>query len=516
MATNTPFPTAGELHLAIRENIQTLNPYLAQNVSEEFVVSLLYDTLLESDAHGDLRPNLAEHWELTPDGSRLSFTLNPQAKWHNGEAVTAADVVFSFRLVQQNGFPGFTRLAALVHRAEAISRTEVEFTLFTTWPDPVRLLGTSLPIVPATLWERLDDPLHYANLDNPVGSGPFLLVEHIPGERLILRNTGIHPSGQPSIGTLVLEIQHDESKALQALKDGKLDALGWEITPAQARDVRDHPEDYPGIRMAEAPGLSIVTLLFNLRIAPFDNPVLRRALAEALDTQAIIDQALMGFGDVAAGLFPPASPWHNTDIFPIAFDPQEAAAKLSAAGFIDRDGDGMRENPDGSALQIPITCPKQDIALEIGERIATNWKAIGIAAKAEPVDQALIMPILMQAQFHVILHRLSLQEPEMAFFYFHSTCGVLRDERVSGLNYGGYANPQYDEMVEALQQARDVEEKRELLCKLQAVLAADLPQIPLYVPRVLNLYREEHFTGWSAQPGIGLLNRITIANLRAQ
>ncbi|MBC7260977.1 MAG: hypothetical protein H5T63_03100 [Chloroflexi bacterium] len=104
----------------------------------------------------------------------------------------------------------------------------------------------------------------------------------------------------------------------------------------------------------------------------------------------------------------------------------------------------------------------------------------------------------------------------MAFFYFHSSCGTLRNGLVSGLNYAGYANPQYDELVEALQQARGVEERQELSYKLQEVLAADLPQIPLYLPRVLNLYREDRFTGWSTQPGVGLLSRTTIANLRAQ
>ncbi|MGC8786748.1 MAG: ABC transporter substrate-binding protein, partial [Anaerolineae bacterium] len=293
IATNTPFPTAGEVHLAIRENIQTLNPYLTQNASEKFVVSLLYDTLLEKDAQGGLHPNLAQDWELTPDGSRLMFRLNPQARWHNGEAVTASDVVFSFRLVQQNEFPGFARMVALVHRVEAISPTEVEFTLFATWPDAVRLLGTGLHIVPAMLWENVDDPLYYANLDNPIGSGPFLLAEYVPEKQLVLRNTGVHPNCQPRIETLVLEIQRDESKALKALKEGKLDALGWEITPAQAREVQDHPKDYPGIKVAEAPGLSVYTLLFNLRIAPFNNLALRHALAQALDSQAIIDQVLM-------------------------------------------------------------------------------------------------------------------------------------------------------------------------------------------------------------------------------
>ncbi|MGQ9492796.1 MAG: ABC transporter substrate-binding protein [Anaerolineae bacterium] len=515
VATNTPRPTAGELHLAIREDIQSLNPYLTQNASEEFVASLLYDTLLEIDAHGELHPSLAEHWNLTPDGSRLAFRLNPQARWHNGQAVSADDVLFSFDLVRQGGFPGFARMAMLVHRVEAISPMEVEFTLFTTWPDAVRLLGTGLRIVPAMLWRSVDDPLHYANLDNPIGTGPFRLAEHVTGKQFVLRNTGVHHASQPLVNTVILEIQRDEAKALKALKEGKLDALGWDIPPDQARDILNRPEEYKGIRLAEAPGLTTYTLLFNLRTAPFSNQSFRHALAQALDTQGIIDKALMGFGDAGTpNLFPPASPWHDADIAPIAFDPQEAAAKLSAAGFVDRNGDGLRENPDGSMLQIPIICPKQDTMLKIVELVVAQWGAVGIAAKTEPKAQDQIMPILMQAQFSVILHKMSFTEPEMAFFYFHSSRGELRDGQISGLNYGGYANLHYDEMVETMQQVQDPDECRQLLYELQEVLAADLPQIPLCVPRVLNLYREDRFTDWSAQPSLGLLNRMSLCGLR--
>ncbi len=514
--TNTPLHIAGVLHLAVREDVKTLNPYLVSNASEEFVVSLLYDTLLDYNLRKGLGPNLAERWELSSDGVSLTFWLNPQARWHHGPPVIAKDVVFSFNLVRQEQFPGLVRVAALVDRVEAISPKEVRFVLLKKQADAVHLLGTQLRIVPASLWEKVSDPLHYSNLENPAGSGPFLLLERGDEGQLVLRNTRTHHCTMPRIDTLVLDISHDEDAALEALQDGDLDALGWDVVPYVASDVRDNPDSYASIKLAEAPGMRTHTLLFDLRKAPYDNRAFRQGLAQAIDAQAIIDAALAGFGDAATpGLFPPASPWRNTSITPLAGDPQQASKELEAAGFLDRDGDGLRENPDGSALQIPITCSDLPISVRVAELVAANWQSVGIQVKVEALAQDLMVPTLMQAQFGVILHSVSLNEPEMAFFYFHTSRGLIKNGRVSGFNYGGYANPQYDDVATISWEEQEPARRRELLYQLQEILARDLPQIPLYIPRVLNLHRDDRFVGWSTEPGVGLVNRTTIANLCA-
>jgi peptide/nickel transport system substrate-binding protein len=313
---------------------------------------------------------------------------------------------------------------------------------------------------------------------------------------------------------LFVEIIRDESQALEALKEGKFDILGWDITPAMARDVQDHPESYPEIRLATAAGLTVHSLLFNLRQAPYDNPALRSALAQAIDTEAIVDQVLLGFADPATeALFPPASPWYGRSLPAVPFDPQQAMEKLTSAGFVDRDGDGLRESPDGSALQIPITCAKSDASLKVVELVVAAWKAVGIKAKALALPADQIRSVLMQANFEVVLIDLSLREPEEAFFYFHSSRGLLVAGQVVGYNYGGYANADYDRIAEALLEEQNPEKRLELLRKLQSILTADLPQIPLYSPYLLQLYRDSRFAGWRPEPGVGLLGRTAIANL---
>jgi peptide/nickel transport system substrate-binding protein len=507
----------GELHVALRESINSLNPYLVTTASESFVVSCLYDTLADEDAQGRLVPNLAERWELSGDGTRLTCWLNPQARWHTGQPVTANDVVFSFNLIRQADFPGLTPVAALVGQVEALGPAEVQFTLLKPGSESVRRVCSQVRIVPAALWQSVQDPLTYANLDSPVGSGPFALSEQTENGGLVLRNTGMHHSTRPSIDTLVAEIVRDESQALQALQEGKFDLLGWDVTPALARDVQDHPESYPEIGVATQAGLSVQSLLFDLRQAPYDNPVLRSALAQAIDTQTIVDQVLLGFADPGtAGLFAPASPWYDGGLAAVPFDAQQAIDKLNLAGFVDRDGDGLRENPDGTALQIPITCVKSDASLKVVQSVIAAWKAVGIRAKALALPADQIRSVLMQAKFDVILRDLTLREPEEAFFHFHSSRGLLVDGQVVGYNYGGYANADYDRAAEAMLEEKDPEKYLQLLRTLQGILTADLPQIPLYSPYVVQLYRDSRFSGWRSEPGVGLLGRTAIANLTAQ
>lgn len=515
--TPTPFQAAGELRLAVREGIKNLNPYISSNASEEFVVDLLYDTLMDYKGNDDLQPNLAERLEVSPDGLNLSFWISPQARWHDARPVTAEDVVFSFQLVQQQQFPGMAHLVSLVDRVEAISPQVVKFALLTKGSDAVRLLASTLHIVPAHIWDKVSDPLHETNLQQPIGSGPFRWVQYTEDKQVVLQNTQLHPYIRPRVDTLVVEIRRDEGEALQMLRDGKLDALGWAVSPQQVNDLQKQPTATAGLHWIESPGARTYTVLLNLRKTPYNTLALRQSLAQALDSRLLIDALLLGFGEPATpDLVAPALQWSQPNSAPVAFNAQLAAKRLEEAQFVDRNGDGLREDPLGGTLQIPIMCQDMPDLRKIADWVVTQWKTVGIAAKVVPCAADALLPMLMQAQFDAALYDFSLSESEMMYFGFHSSRGLVKNGHVTGLNYGGYANAQFDELTTAMLEEPDSDKREKLLLQLQTILAADLPQIPLYVPRVLNLYRDDRFTGWNTEPGIGLLNHRTIVSLQPQ
>lgn len=508
-------PASGELRLAVRESVRTLNPYRAINSSEVFLVSLIYDTLLEEDAQSGLTPNLAQRWELSADGRRLVCWLDPRAVWQDGSQVTANDVIFTFGLLRQWAFPGWVSIVSPVQRVEAITRTEVQFTLLSANPHAARRLLTKVPVVPASIWTQVDDPLNYENLDNPVGSGPFALLDHSEQGQFVLQNTKMHHASSPMPATVVVQTARDETQALQALKEGKLDALGWEVSPVLVKNVREHADQYPDVRWMASPGLNMHTLLFNLRREPYDVLELRRALAQALDTRSIVDQVLGGFGTPgSSNLFGPVSPSQDPRATAIHFDPEASKTMLTAAGFVDRTGDGLREGPDGKPWEVIITCPKQEVALQVAGLITTYWKALGVKSKAAVVPTEQMLPTLMTAAFDLALDSIPLSDAAVAYSHFHSSRGLLNNGTVSGFNYGGYASGEYDRIVEQMLEERKRAKYLELVQRLEQILATDLPRIPLYTPHVLNLYRDDRFIGWSPQPGTGLLSRACVMSLR--
>jgi peptide/nickel transport system substrate-binding protein len=401
-----------------------------------------------------------------------------------------------------------------VDRVEAIHLHEVKLALIAPRSDAVRLLTTQVPILPEAVWRGAEHPLRVSNLENPIGSGPFRLVAFLPGERVILENTGNHHSLRPSVQSVVVEIVRDEDRALEMLQNAELDGIGWSIAPHLVRSVLDDPETYAGIRVAQAPDLVVQTLLLNLRKTPYDDPAFRRAIALAINVEDMVERVLLGLGGTAsAGLFLETSPWRDANIAPLAHEPDEAERLLEAAGFRDSNGDGLREEPEGNGLQAAVACMDLPVPLQIAELVAGYLKAIGIDSHVDPVAQDAWMPTLMQARFGIALHAIAVTGSETALLHFGSSHGALDDERVSGQNFGGYASPQFDEAATAAVAEPEPTAQWELAGQIQNILAADLPQIALYTPRVLSLFRSDHFTGWRTMPGHGLLHRATVSSL---
>ncbi len=515
LATPTPYVPAGEFHLAVREDIKTLNPFLGTNGAERLLISLVYDTLLDPVSQVNPAGNLAHRWELHPEGRSLTFWIDPQAHWHDGLPVTADDVVYSFNLVRTQRLPGWVGLAAQVDRVEALSASEVRFSLLNNRGDILQQLGMKLPIIPAAAWDSIDDPAQFTNWDEPVGSGPFRLVQRTAGQQVVLSSVPAHHHSPARMDTLVIEIIRDEQKALQSLKNAEVDLLGWDVAPGVVSTIERQPDAYPNLVTMAAPGPVVHSLILNLRKPPFNDRDFRQALTLAIDADAIIQEVIMGYGQPAlASLVPPNSPWHPGSVTPVPFDRQQAVAKLDSRGYADHDGDGVRETLEGEPLQIKIACVDLPSPLLIAQMVAVNWKAVGIAATVTKVAQDQLLPLLTEAQFDAVLYQTALRDAEAAFLAFHSSGGSINGGRVVGQNYGGYSNALYDEVVEALWEEHDVLQQQQLLAQLELALASDLPQIPLLCPYVLNLYRADRFIGWEAVPGEGLVTRFTLVGLQ--
>ncbi len=514
--TAKPAGPVGDLKIGVRDDAKNINPYLAATATDQRIVGMMYDTLLYWDDAKGLTPWLATKWTCADDGLKCVFTLDPNAKFHDGNPVTAKDVAYSFNMTREKQFPSIVMSIAALDQVTATGDREVTMTFKTKQVDTLRFVGTVISIVEQAQWEKVTDPKNYANWDNPIGSGAFKIKQRVEGQYITLENTGTHYRFKPTVKTITFQVMSDDNVATLALKKGDVDAIFGNIAPNIATDVQKNPNAYPNIKLATAGGTGTQTVLWNLRKAPYNDVKFRQAVAQAVDVDSIIKNALLGFADRAgAGFVPPAAGiFYNKAVGPVKYDEAAAKAALDAAGYKDANNDGLRELQDGKPLKIEILSLNVAPSTDIGDMIVAQLKKVGISAVATPLTSDAQLERMRTASFDAALSSVSLSVPNMMMYYFHSSRAAIKDGRVVGFNRGGFENAEYDKLSTDSLAEFDQTKRAQIHNRLQEILAAQLPQVPLYIPQILNLYNETRFTGWVNKPGVGIENFESFESLK--
>jgi peptide/nickel transport system substrate-binding protein len=307
--------------------------------------NVLFTTLIRYNGQLEPAPYLAESWDSasTRSGMILTFRLRDDVKWHDGVPTTASDVKFTFDRIKdpRTGFPRAS-LFALYDSAAVEDSFTVTFYLkrhpgfIDPWrsvaPMPEHVLGDVSP-------EELGR--HPFGTESPLGNGPFRFVEHRSGQRWVFEANQDFPAGlggRPNLDRLVYRIIAEPTTRLSEFATGAVDVY-VSVAPSQVAEI----EAIPGARLLTYPTRSIVFINWNGRRQLFQDDRVRRALTLGIDRDQIIEVARNGFGQVASGPVPPFHWAYYSELEPLPYDPDSARALLDAAGWIDRDGDGVRE-----------------------------------------------------------------------------------------------------------------------------------------------------------------------------
>ena len=221
----------------------------------------------------------------------------------------------------------------------------------------------------------------------------------------------------------------------------------------------------------------------------------RKALAFATDKQQIIDVALLGLGVPGLGLVVDSmGEWYNGELMDYAYDPEAANALLDEAGYLDTNGDGVREMPDGSRdLRFRFYWPNDVIeAPRVAELLSQMWGDIGVGLELQALDpDALTSVCCPTFDFDIILWGWR-SDPDPSFLL-----SVLTTDEIStGTSETGYANPEYDELFRAQATELDPVARKEIVWEMQDIMLRDLPYIIPYYQQEVQAYRTDRFTGW--------------------
>jgi len=332
---------------------------------DEVVYANLFEGLTRIDSTGAVQPALAESWEVSPDGLVYTFALRQGATFHDGSAFDADDVLFSLdRARGEDSTNAQKRLFAPIATVEKVDAHTVRVTLKHAAGDFLFSLGWGDAVMIAP--ETAD-----TNKNEPVGTGPFAFERWIKGDSVVLTRRDAYWGTPPALNRVTFKFIEDASAQVNALLAGDVDAMP-NIGAPEMLD-RFKGDGRFAVQVGSTEGETILAI--NNGQEPFDDILVRRAIAHAINRQDIIDGAMFGFGTPIGTHFAPHHPAYIdlTDRYP--FDPERARELLAEAGW-----------PDG--FEASLKLPPPSYARRGGEVIAAQLATVGISVRIEPVEWA--------------------------------------------------------------------------------------------------------------------------------
>jgi len=295
-AATDPVPDYGGTYVeGVVGNPKYINPLLSHsNNVDQDLVALLFTGLTRPDGRGEIVPDLAERWEVTPDGIVYTFFLRQDVVWHDGAPFTADDVVFTFSTIQDPEFPG-ARMLYDMWRTVVIEKVDAHTVRFILRePHAPFLDHTTLGIIPVHILGgipagRLGESQFSVE---PVGTGPFRL-EEISAQRAVLASNASFYAGRPYLDRIELRFYQDDAAVYEARRNGEVQGIA-RVLPQHLASVRR--DDDLTLHNAPLAGHNVVYL--NLDRGAFQDPAVRQAMMWALDRQRLVDEILKGQGIV--------------------------------------------------------------------------------------------------------------------------------------------------------------------------------------------------------------------------
>lgn len=491
---------SGSIIVGWGQEPDTLNPLTTYYI-EGFIVprALLYDTLISYDENLSYVPWLAKNWEISEDGKVWDFEMVDDAVWHDGEALTAADVKFTVEFIQRAEIPGTIALVSNIDRVEVIDKTN--FKIYFREASALTLENlVYLWIVPEHIFK--DVPIEDAVLfDNepPVGSGPFKFISWQRGDSMVFEANNEYWRGAPKSDGVIFKLFPSTETMVLALQKGEIDIIGYEV-PVLAVDELEKDEN---ITLLSMPGtyfkeISLNCSDFGKQNNALRDPAVRKALHHAVDKERLVQLIHLGYAEPGVSLVPPAlGKWFNEEITLYEFDLEKASKLLEEAGYKDLDGDGIRESAEGVKLEFNLeVLERWPEEMRAAELIADWWSDIGIKLNLRSMDGdticSLIYPDYEQDMFLWGYENHS--DPDFIL-------GVMITDQIQNYNDSGYSNSLYDGMFQQQRSETDTEIREQLVWDMQRIVYEDSPYIVLYYMDAISAYRSDKIGG--VKPMIG-------------
>jgi oligopeptide transport system substrate-binding protein len=459
---------------------ETLDPHKTSSVAEAHILRDLLEGLVIHDAKAEVVPGVAESWTISPDGRTYTFKLRPDARWSNGDPVTAADFVFSFRRIMtpETGAKYANVLYPIVNAekinkgqakpdelgVKAVDERTVEIALEKPTPYFLELLThhTGQPVHPGSVEKFGKD---FVKPGNYVSNGAYVLAENVPNSHIKLtKNPRFYDAKNVRIDTVNYYPSPNLAAAVRRYQAGELDSL----SDLPADQIKSLKERF-GAQVVVGPYLGTWVLVVNTAKAPFSDARIRHALSMTIDREFIAEEIwgqtmLPAYSFVPPGINNYREPavLDYKDLSPIDRE-DKAKALLKAAGY-----------GPGKPLKVEIRYNTTDNNRNSVVALAQQWKPLGVETSFINTDSKTHFAYLRDGgDFDLGRYGWIGDYSDPQNFLF------LVESDNKGFNYGKYNNPEFDALMRQSAAEVDLHKRADILFKAEQIFLRDLPWIPV-------------------------------------
>jgi oligopeptide transport system substrate-binding protein len=454
----------------------TLDPALVTDTTSSGVVVEVFSGLVALDTDLRLVPDLAESWEISPDGTVYTFTIRPDATFHDGKAVTAHDFKWSIERaadprtaspvadIYLNDIVGvedvFEGRAMEISGIKVIDDRTIQFTI----DSPKAYFLAKLTYPTAYVLDRENVEAGGTTwTDTPNGTGPFRLKEYRIGERIVLERFENYTRGQPGVSTILMNLAGGQNMAMY--ENDEIDFTGVGLYDLER--VLDPSEPLNREVVVAPPDFSISYIGFNAQMAPFDDANFRKALNHAIDKELIATEVLSQLLTPAYGILPPGFPGYNPELQGLTFDSELAKQLLADSDYAD----------PATRPRIVVTVPGRGgtIGLDL-EVILQMWQQVlGVEVEIQQVEWATYLEDLNKQKYQAYAGLgWSADYPDPQDFLdilFHTE---------SGLNHGAFSDLEIDAVLEEARVEPDANRRIALYRQAEEMIVQAAAWVPLW------------------------------------
>lgn len=444
-----------DIVFAMSGDIVALDPAGQQDTTSSVILKHIYSTLLDTDNDGNLVPDLAESWEMSEDGTSFTYHLREDACFSDGTPVTAQDVKFTYDRAKE--MPKTKSNTSKIK--EVVVDNDHQVTIYLTEqyaPFKTIVTNSNLSIVSEAAVTAAGDS--YGDVDNILGSGPFVCTEWTPNDHYTLVRNENYWGEMPITTTITCRVIPEGSARTIALETGEVD-LVWSVDAIDCANVEANSD----LLLLSQPSSSIEYVGMNTTKEIFADKRVRQAINYALDKQAFVDTIIEGRGQVANSYINSAIPGYDPEQECYPYDPEMAKQLLAEAGY-----------PDGFDCKIYVN---GDVRTRSAQVLQAQLAEVGINVEIFTYEWGALLDSLNAGEHEMFLlgwSNSSFDADSSTYQLFHSS------------NHGATGNRAFltdatiDELIEEAAKEMDDSKRNELYKEIQTTLKDLAPWVPLY------------------------------------